>query len=615
MVGMVRDRLKQAGVVSIMVTMVMMIVISLVVVGFAEISRNEQRSSLDNQLSVQAYYAAESGINDAREAISTQIQAGQTVQSKTTCGNQGSYTFNNTVDAAHDTSYTCLLIDPTPSSLAYNVGYTSTVVPVTSSGAAFGKLTLTWNLPTGTTNGSAAGCDTNATSLDQLPSAGQWNCDYPVMRVDMLDANGSLTRANWNTDTATMFFIPFNSNSAANSTTLAARGNLIPAQCDSTNCTANITGLGGTKYYMRVTTLYRTNSLLTISSGGNTFSGAEATIDATGKAQDVLRRVLAAVDLTSANVLDIPSAAIVSKDSICKQFGVTNSSFTVYDDMSAGGNGNILCAPQNSGTPPPPPPPSTSCDQGDMPPPPSGYTKTVLDDKFSGTQLNTATWNTYAGDGFGRWDDNGKLPAPYSEIGNSGEFNAEYGDPSEVTVNNGLTLGVNSSNKFSNLKYSYSAGYITSYGKFTFDHGYYQICTKIPDSNTGGWFTIWFLSPDGLKEMDLDESGFTSCGSPVNGCIHSNLNNSDVEKWYQTNTDLSAGYHALGLDYRPGNSVEIYYDGKPIISFTKDIPTGPFYALVTSTMATSKTSDWHTIISSATPSSFAFKVSEIQVWQ
>ena len=601
-----------------MITLVMMIVISLLVVGFAEISRNEQRSSLDNQLSVQAYYAAESGINDAREAIHTQISAGQTPQSKTTCGNQGSYTFNSAVDAAHDTSYTCLLINPTPASLSYNVGYSSTVVPITSGGAAFGKLTLAWDLPTGATGGSAAGCYTNTTSLDQLPVAtggGQWNCDYPVIRVDMLDANGPLTRANWNTDTATMFFVPFNSNSTANSTTLAARGSLIPAQCGATNCTANITGLGGTKYYMKITTLYRTDSLLTISSSGNTFSGAEATIDATGKAQDVLRRVVAAVDLTNANMVNIPSAAIVSKDSICKRFGVTNGSFAIYDNMSAGGNGSPLCTPQNSSTPPPSPtpPPPTSCDQGNMPAPPSGYTKTILDDKFSGTQINTSTWNTYAGDGFGRWDDNGRLPSPYSEIGNGGEFNAEYGDPSEVTVNNGLTLGADRSNKFSNLGYSYSAGYVTSYNKFTFDHGYYQICTKIPDSRTGGWFTVWFLG--GSNEMDLNESGFTSCGNPVNGCIHSNMNNNDVEKWYQSNIDLSAGYHALGMDYRPGKSVEIYFDGKPIISFTKDVPTGSYYNLITSTMATPKTSDWHTIISGATPSSSAFKVSEVQVWQ
>lgn len=349
---------RQAGVVSIMVTMIMMIVISLLVLGFAELSRNEQRSTLDQQLSAQAYYAAESGVNDAREAMNALITAGQPVQNKTVCGNQGGYTLSGTVDAAHNVSYTCVLINVAPATLVYNVGYTSTVIPILSSGGAFGKLTLTWKLPAGTTSGSAAGCYTNAGSLGQFPVAtgtGQWNCDYPVVRVDLLNANGaSFARANWNASTATMFFVPFNSTTIGNNASMAAHGAAVPAQCNATTCTANITGLGGTEYYMRVTTLYRTDSQLSISAaGGTTFTGAEATIDSTGKAQDVLRRILVAVDLTGANAHKIPSGALIVEDSVCKRFGVTNGYFGVYDDMSAGGSNIPLCQVQSVGTPKP----------------------------------------------------------------------------------------------------------------------------------------------------------------------------------------------------------------------------------------------------------------------
>jgi Tfp pilus assembly protein PilX len=58
---------KQAGMVAIMVTMILMIVISLIVVGFAQISRRNQRQALDRQLSTQAFYAAETGVNDASD--------------------------------------------------------------------------------------------------------------------------------------------------------------------------------------------------------------------------------------------------------------------------------------------------------------------------------------------------------------------------------------------------------------------------------------------------------------------------------------------------------------------------------------------------------------------
>ena len=62
--------------VAILVTMNLMIVISLIVLGFAQISRRNQRQSLDRQLSTQAFYAAETAVNDAADLIKTAVQAG-----------------------------------------------------------------------------------------------------------------------------------------------------------------------------------------------------------------------------------------------------------------------------------------------------------------------------------------------------------------------------------------------------------------------------------------------------------------------------------------------------------------------------------------------------------
>lgn len=343
----------ESGVVSLMVTLVMMIVITLVVLGFAEIARNEQRNSLDDQLSAQAYYAAESGINDIRTIMKAAVAAGTAVQDKTVCGNQGSYTLNGTIDAAHNVEYTCILVDATPSTLTYNLGSTSTVIPLLSNGPAFGSITLNWNVASGYA-ATAAGCYTNLGSLHQNPVAigtGQWNCNYPMLRIDLLDANGALARPNWANATTTAFLVPFNSGSVTNTFNLGVHGSAIPARCNATNCSISISSLGGTKYYMRVTALYRANSILNISAGGTKFTGAQATIDATGKAQDVLRRVVVGVDLTDANAHPIPTGAIVTRDSICKRFGITNGSFNVYDDLSAGGGGNVYCTFQSIGTP------------------------------------------------------------------------------------------------------------------------------------------------------------------------------------------------------------------------------------------------------------------------
>ena len=343
---------RQAGVVSIMVTMIMMIVITLIVLGFAEISRNEQSGSLNDQLSTQAYYAAETGINDVRAIMNAAIKTGSPIQSKPNCSNVNAYaSLNPTVDFQHNVSYTCVIINPTPATLSYQIGYSSKIIPIQSAtGSSIGKLQLSWGLPDGS-DGLATACGTSLTQLDELPTTDAWNCDYPVVRVDLVNTGGILSRGAWAGTTSTMFFMPF-SIAVANNVSFPVQGKMVPAQCSAGSCSADITGLGGKSYYMRVTTLYQAGSHLSISSPGNTFAGAQATIDATGKARDVLRRVLVAVDLTDANTDKTPNGALVVEDSICKRFGTANNYFEVYDNVPGDG-GNLLCTTRNYGSPKP----------------------------------------------------------------------------------------------------------------------------------------------------------------------------------------------------------------------------------------------------------------------
>src|SRR5688572_21036006 len=125
-------RLKEKGLVSITVTMILMIVLSLIVLGFAQVARRNQRQALDQQLSTQAFYAAESAINDVRNLVKA-AGAGASVPAKTACpsgGGGGFYnSLNSTVNGSIGASYTCLLVNPAPSSLIYgSIGDRSTIV-------------------------------------------------------------------------------------------------------------------------------------------------------------------------------------------------------------------------------------------------------------------------------------------------------------------------------------------------------------------------------------------------------------------------------------------------------------------------------------------------------
>ena len=73
----------------VLLTMILMIVVGLIVLGFAQISRRNQRQALDRQLSTQAFYAAETGVNDAANLIKTAVQAGTVVAAKPDCTSTG----------------------------------------------------------------------------------------------------------------------------------------------------------------------------------------------------------------------------------------------------------------------------------------------------------------------------------------------------------------------------------------------------------------------------------------------------------------------------------------------------------------------------------------------
>src|SRR5258708_6208287 len=162
---MKRSREQQAGIISIMVTMIMMVVITLIVLGFAEVARNEQRNSLDDTLSVQAYYSAESGINDARTDIMTYVKNATAAPSKQGCAPDiTTYpSATGTVDPTHSVSYTCLTVNADPHQLFYSLDTSSRIIPINSGSGSIGKLQLEWKV----TAPDLSTCPTTSTGPNQ----------------------------------------------------------------------------------------------------------------------------------------------------------------------------------------------------------------------------------------------------------------------------------------------------------------------------------------------------------------------------------------------------------------------------------------------------------------
>ena len=316
----------QSGLVSITISIVIMVVLTLIVLGFATIARREQRQALDRQLSTQAFYAAETGINDALEALKFDPTA-----EKPNCDNSAASPIYSSLSSQVDGTnvrYTCLLVDASLTTLEYgNIDTSkSNVIPVQSkNGSAVNSINLGWQ-------------DKNASSADfrDCPSAGNfpalsgWSgCTAGVLRVDLVPISGVLSRTNLMNNNFTVFLVPVSGGAGTVAYSVpAGQGSIGQANCTNGGtpkwCSLSITGLSANTYYLRVRSIYRANALtVTAYNAGSQLelAGVQAQIDSTGKASDVLRRVVVRVPI-GANREGIPDFAIESNGSICKKFYV-----------------------------------------------------------------------------------------------------------------------------------------------------------------------------------------------------------------------------------------------------------------------------------------------------
>ncbi len=310
----------QAGFASIVIALTLIIVLGLLTIGFAQLSRREQQQALNKQLASQAYYAAETGINDVMKALGT---PGTITSDKTTCASAAYLTPN--IDTTHGVSYTCVLINLNLPNLLYqDVQPGAGKAAVFSTDIALNKLTIQWTsdrtkLPGNTANGF-------------LPTS-VWNsvsATYPwpgALQFDLTPLGSGVDRSSLLNNSFYTYLYPSTANGntvsyAKSGTSLGAQGQLISGKCGTgtgSTCSVtiqNISGNPGDSYAIHFIDLYYA-STLTITGTDNsgnpvTFHGAQALIDSTGRARQVLKRLQVRVPFNT----DYPNYALEGQN-IC----------------------------------------------------------------------------------------------------------------------------------------------------------------------------------------------------------------------------------------------------------------------------------------------------------
>ncbi len=345
---------EENGMASILVTMIMMIVVTLIVIGFAQISIRQQQNTLDSQLNAEANYAAKSGINNAENVIISDINNGNTITPENSCNNSPTnpYIQNNVLDSKSGVEYTCVLVNPYPRSLVYSPltpGQGQTV-PVFGQSAPgnpqnVSSIVISWQehgQPSN--NGDFSGCP-NPGSFPQPGSAsGQWSgvsCTAGVLQIGIVPASGWTNDQSLIADEHTAFLVPYAQSSSWTANMSGPQGQIVSGNCSPSGsgydyaCYAILNNLptqGSTPgYYLRLLPFYEsvdvaitayTSATPNKSSVIPQLSDAQATIDSTGKANYVLQRIQERVGINPVSANDLPSNALQSTNSICKQFSV-----------------------------------------------------------------------------------------------------------------------------------------------------------------------------------------------------------------------------------------------------------------------------------------------------
>jgi glycosyl hydrolase family 16 len=256
--------------------------------------------------------------------------------------------------------------------------------------------------------------------------------------------------------------------------------------------------------------------------------------------------------------------------------------------------------------------------------------RVLFDDVFAGHSLNGNHWNPYICDNnsHGRpWLMQPSVAVPSSAISGKNGFHLSYNLPSAIRVDDGLTLRSHRGTKAAGYSWTgsvicsrptrnnFGAGAVHTAG-FTFTDARVEVRAKMPDMTTGQWPSIWFLPAweDNGAEIDLFEGGFLAKTIHPNQVMAVHLFGSgNQQRLIDCRTDLSAGYHTYAMEYRQGRSIKFFFDGSNVCTYTRDVPVGRYFIILTNGIASARTAGWHTQVSDSTPAVNLMKIAYVRV--
>ena len=318
---------RQDGAVALITAIIISLLLSIVLTGFIIVMVSEQRQATDSEQSVNAYYAAESGVEDAIGKIKGGLRTNQPCDGTITSKNVN---LESTSPGAVGWNCQSITFSGQPSGRLQDPD-AATQLDL-SSASAFTSINLKWEL-------SALNNNFTPPASGVIPSAAAWGATRPAaVELSVISYPKTATFLASAITTQNYLVLPGNIGPGSGSIAGGAGSNPLRGNCASGpayKCSINLTGFITTgpaarSYVLRIRTRYKgTDYQMTAYNGAivTNIPDGTATIDVTGKAGDVYRRVVYKVPFTK-NVVKGLDYVLYSDTDICKDISIIGGAFT-----------------------------------------------------------------------------------------------------------------------------------------------------------------------------------------------------------------------------------------------------------------------------------------------
>jgi len=339
----IMQKTTQTGFVSIITVLFLSILITLFTLGFARVMIKGQQNTLNSQLSSQAFYAAETGVNDAIKAI----QAGFVPPIEDNDCNPLNPNTKTQLQTQIPIEYTCQLVSSGVKDIQYSASADAprTFPLFTNGELVTGKdITIDWE---GSGDGKNSYLNTyHPATGDQtaLLKANEWGEAPAMLRIAVYTLPSGADRAAFNDNQKTIFLTPMKLAESDDEVKIGfnsiADGSVVSGGCKNVTATrkyacrvsldmsgvANFTPQTYNTVFIRVLPIYhKTDIDIYFNDKGQynqtseqktSLFNAQYSIDSTGRSNDVYRRIQVRIPY---NEVTNPPNGVMSSD-FCKKF-------------------------------------------------------------------------------------------------------------------------------------------------------------------------------------------------------------------------------------------------------------------------------------------------------